>query len=98
MAETYDFTATVYRWQDRPADTWFFVDVPEEPSADIRERPRPRRGFGSIRVAATIGGTTWRTSIFPGAERYALPLKKAVRDAEGIGPGDAVEVSIECLE
>ncbi|GAA2034555.1 DUF1905 domain-containing protein [Agromyces tropicus] len=98
MAESYRFTSTVYRWQERASDSWFFVDVPEGPSADIADRPRVPRGFGSVRVSATIGDTTWRTSIFPGGGRYALPLKRAVRDAEGIEEGETVEVRIETLE
>jgi hypothetical protein len=72
--------------------------VPDEQSDEIRDRPRMPRGFGSVRVRVTIGATTWQTSIFPGAERYALPLKKAVRTAEGIEPGDEVHVVIETLE
>ncbi|WP_353814649.1 DUF1905 domain-containing protein [Agromyces sp. SYSU T00266] len=98
MREEYRFTGVVYRWNERAADSWFFVDVPEELSDEIRDRPRMPRGFGSVRVAATIGGTTWRTSIFPGTERYALPLKRAVRDAEGIEPGEPVDVHLETLE
>jgi len=98
MREEYRFTAVVYRWEERAADSWFFVDVPEGLSEEIRDRPRMPRGFGSVRVSATIGGTTWRTSIFPGKERYALPLKRAVRDAEGIEAGDPVDVHLETLE
>lgn len=98
MGETYRFTSRVYRWDERANDSWYFVDVPAEESDEIRDRPRMPRGFGSVRVEATIGRTTWRTSIFPGAERYALPLKKAVRTAEGIEPDDDVEVRIETLE
>ncbi|BDZ55126.1 DUF1905 domain-containing protein [Agromyces marinus] len=98
MIERYRFTATVYRWQERASDSWFFVDVPEELSDEIRDRPRMPRGFGSVRVEATIGDTTWRTSIFPGAERYSLPLKRAVRDAEGLEEGAPVEVGIDVLE
>ena len=41
-------------------------------------------GFGSVRVEATIGGSTWRTSIFPSDDAYILPIKKAVREAEGL--------------
>ena len=98
MGETYRFRSRVYRWSERSTDSWYFVDVPEEQSDDIRDRPRMPRGFGSVRVEATIGDTTWRTSIFPGGERYALPLKKAVRAAEGIEPDDDVEVRIRTLE
>ena len=98
MGETYRFTSRVYRWDERANDSWYFVDVPAEESDEIRDRPRMPRGFGSVRVEATIGATTWRTSIFPGAERYALPLKKAVRTAEGIEPDDEVHVRIETLD
>lgn len=87
------FTAEVYEWRARP--NWFFVDVPPEPSADIAERPRLPRGFGAVRVTATLGGTTWTTSIFPGGETYALPLKAAVLRAERVGEGDVVELELE---
>jgi hypothetical protein len=98
MGDTYRFRSRVYRWEERATDSWYFVDVPAEESADIADRPRMPRGFGSVRVEATIGGTTWRTSIFPGGERYALPLKKAVRSAEGIEPDDEVDVRIQTLD
>ncbi|MFE5670737.1 DUF1905 domain-containing protein [Agromyces sp. NPDC056523] len=98
MGETYRFRSRVYRWSERATDSWYFVDVPEAESDDIRDRPRMPRGFGSVRVEATIGGTTWLTSIFPGAERYALPLKKAVRSAEDIEPDDEVDVRIRTLD
>lgn len=98
MGETYRFRSRVYRWSERATDSWYFVDVPEEESDDIRDRPRMPRGFGSVRVEVTIGDTTWQTSIFPGGGRYALPLKKAVRAAEGIEPEDEVEVRIRTLE
>ncbi|MBM7829388.1 hypothetical protein JOE59_000093 [Agromyces cerinus] len=90
------FTAEIYEWTARR--NWFFVDVPAEPSADISDQPRMPRGFDSVRVIATVGGTTWSTSIFPGGETYALPLKKAVLKAEGIGEGDEIVVDLEVLD
>ncbi|QTX03449.1 DUF1905 domain-containing protein [Agromyces archimandritae] len=87
------FTAEVYEWAARP--NWFFVDVPSEPSADIADRPRMPRGFGAVRVTATIGATTWSTSIFPGGETYALPLKRAVLRAEGLEAGSTARVELE---
>jgi len=94
----FEFEAELWRWSARTQD-WFFVSVPEELSADIREVPRAPRGFGSVRVEAQIGGTRWRTSIFPSGDgTYALPLKKAVRDAEGLEfPGTCV-VELQTLD
>jgi len=78
-----------------------FVSLPQDASDAIRAIPRPPRpGFGSLRVTATIGGTTWNTSIFPEANGgcYVLPVKKAVRAAEGVAAGVAVEVRVEVLD
>lgn len=94
-----EFEGDVFRWEAR-SQAWFFVAVPEELSADIREIPRMPRGFGSVRVDAQIGGSQWRTSIFPDAQRgeFVLPLKRAVRDAEGIGDGDVIGVRLAILD
>nr|WP_203139182.1 DUF1905 domain-containing protein [Microbacterium sp. JZ31] len=92
-----EFEAKVYRWDAR-TESWFFLDVPADISSDLRELPAPPRGFGSLRVEARIGGTTWRTSIFPGRETYALPLKRAVRDAERLAEGEAATVHLHVLE
>jgi len=92
----FEFESEIWRWGVRTED-WFFATVPEEFSADIREMPRAPRGFGSVRVRVRIGGTQWRTSIFPNGDgTYALPLKKAVRAAEGLEfPGTcAVELHV----
>lgn len=94
-----EFEGDVFRWDAR-TEAWFFVAVPAELSADIREIPRVPRGFGSVRVNVSIGGSSWRTSIFPDAGRgeYVVPLKRAVRDAEGIGDGDVIAVRLEVLD
>ncbi|WP_395639720.1 DUF1905 domain-containing protein [Pseudolysinimonas sp.] len=93
----YLFDAPVWAWDARATDTWTFVSLPAEESAEIREfAAGVPRGFGSVRVTATIGATTWRTSIFPSKEGvYVLPLKKAVRKAEGLGIDDVVTVKVE---
>lgn len=97
MGVRIEFESAVYRWDAR-TESWFFVDVPADISADLRELPAPPRGFGSLRVEARIGSTTWRTSIFPGRDSYSLPLKRAVRDAEGLGEGDVATVHLDVLE
>jgi hypothetical protein len=95
---TVTFTAELWRWEAQSG--WFFVTVDPAASAAIRERPRPPRGFGSVRVRATVGGSTWATSVFPDASRgaYVLPMKKAVRRAEGLDEGDPADVRLEVLE
>lgn len=94
-----EFESDVFRWDAREDSSWYFTAVPPELSEDIREIPRPYRGFGSVRVRATIGGSEWRTSIFPSKDgSYVLPLKKAVRDAEGLTEGATMTVRIEVLD
>ena len=73
--------------------------MPEEESHQIRAHAfgSPRR-FGSVKVEATIGGVTWRTSVFPlNSGGYLLPLKAEVRRKAGIGAGDEVTVELDLL-
>ena len=53
-----------------------------------------------MRVEVTVGRTVWRTSLFPSAEEgaYVLPVKKAVRVAEGLGDDDVAEVTIRLVD
>lgn len=91
------FTARLWRWESR-SDSWYFVTLPQEFSDELRELPRPPRGFGSIRVRVTLGSTSWSTSVFPDAQRsgcYVVPVKRSVRDAERVGHEDAVELTVE---
>ena len=95
---TYSFTAEVWEWTSRTS--WFFVNLPEDQADDIEERyGRRAAGFGSVRVDVTIGSTNWRTSIFPSTENatYVLPLKKAVRVAEGLAPGSPATVDLRVI-
>jgi hypothetical protein len=94
----YLFDAETWLWDARQSDSWVFASLPEETSAEIREVAGAfPRGFGSVRVTVTLGATVWKTSIFPDAKAgvYVLPLKKAVRKAEGVAAGDAVTVKVE---
>jgi hypothetical protein len=47
----------------------------------------------------TVGGSTWRTSIFPDSTRgrYVLPIKRAVRKAEDLDVGDVATVTLEVV-
>lgn len=55
-------------------------------------------GFGSIRVEAVVGPTTFKTSLFPESEdSYVLPMKIAVRKAAAIEVGDNVHVELTVI-
>jgi hypothetical protein len=48
--------------------------------------------LGMIPVTARVGGTGWKTSLFPKDGRYVVPVKASVRKAEGLEVGDMVAV------
>jgi Domain of unknown function (DUF1905) len=95
------FDAELWIWDARRADSWTFVSLPAEASEEIRDvAGGPRRGFGSLRVRVTVGGSTWTTSIFPdnARGRYVLPIKRAVRKAEALDAGDVVTLTVELID
>jgi hypothetical protein len=96
-----EFAAEVWLWDARRMDTWTFVSLPADESERISHAAGGvRRGFGSLRVRATVGLTTWTTSIFPDKERgtFVLPVKRAVRKAQHLDVGDTAKVAVEILE
>ncbi len=99
-----EFEAELWVWSAKDSTdgtSWVFVTVPEDVSDEIRDRGGPPRGFGSVRVEATIGSTTWRTSVFPNSDSlgtFALPLKKAVRKAENLEVGEPARVSLRVID
>ena len=98
MDASWSFTAELWEWTAKTS--WFFLSVPEADADDIEEQyGRSAAGFGSIRVEVSIGDTTWKTSIFPSTSEktYVLPVKKAVRAAEGIEPGSRVDVHLKVV-
>ena len=95
----YSFRAEVWLYQGAAA--WHFLTLPPDVSDEIEATAsRPEPAFGSVKVIATVGSTTWSTSIFPSKEDggYVLPLKKAVRETEGIAAGDTVKVRLEIAD
>ncbi len=92
-----DFEAEL--WEHEGQGAWCFVTVPEEPSEDIRLSGAMPAGFGSYKVEVTVGSTTWRTSVFPDnrSNGFVLPVKKAVRMAEGLADGSEAGVSLVVL-
>jgi uncharacterized protein DUF1905 len=85
------FIGKVIEWRG-PAP-FYFVPVPEEESADIREvAAMATYGWGVIPVEAHVAETAFETSLFPKDGGYLLPLKDAVRRPAGLSAGDDVSV------
>lgn len=91
-------SAPLWLWSGE-GGSWHFVTVPEDQSAEIRAQAfAGPRGFGSVRVEATINGVTWRTSVFPQRSGgYILPVKAEVRRKAAIAAGDEIRVTLELL-
>ena len=97
---TISVTSLLWIWKGSDAaGRWYFVTVPEEQSAEIKAHAfGTPRGFGSVKVEASIGEVTWRTSVFPlNSGGYVLPVKKEIRCRAGIGAGDEVTATLELL-
>ncbi len=95
---SYQFEAVLWEWTSR--SSWYFYSLPEQLSDEIDERfGAGAAGFGSLRVEVTIGDSTWRTSIFPSntEKTYVLPVKKAIRTAEGLAPDASAQVELTVL-
>lgn len=76
---------------------WYFLGITGECAVQIRAASSGRAGgWGSVKVSATIGSSTWTTSLFPSqsAGGYILPLKAAIRKKEGLAEGNTVAVSL----
>ncbi len=91
---TFTFTAEVWHW--RGPSPYHFVTVPEEVGRELKAvSGMVTYGWGMIPVTARIGTTEWKTSLFPKAGSYVVPLKDGVRNALGLGPGDPVTLQLE---
>ena len=96
-------TGPLWRWTTPAAPAaWHFITIDGAAgealsgTALMRKLEGMARGWGSLKVVATIGTSRWNTSVFPSKEAgWMLPIKAAVRKAEGLVEGDAVEVQLE---
>jgi hypothetical protein len=97
----YSFEGEVWLWNNgKDVASWHFVTIPKDLSIDLGDMySEAKKGFGSLKVQATVGSTTWQTSIFPQKEErtYILPIKKSVRVAENIEVNSRVAVDLGIL-
>ena len=92
----YPFTSTVWKYKG-PAG-WFFVNLPQELSKEIRDALKDEeQGWGRLKATAHIGNTKWETAIWfdTKANTYLLPIKAEVRKKEKIEVGAELGVVLE---
>lgn len=88
-----EFSGELWHW--RGPSPYHFVTVPDDKSAELKEAAAMvTYGWGMIPVRARIGGTDWKTSLYPKDGRYLVPVKDLVRLGEDLQVGDVVTVSL----
>ena len=102
--ERIQVTARLWVWRSAEGTgSWHFLTIDGEGGEAVAAHEAMRRmelgsgrGFGSVKVEVQIGGTGWRTSVFPSKSHkgYLLPVKASVRKAEGIAEGDTVSATL----
>ncbi|GAB4144796.1 MAG: DUF1905 domain-containing protein [Patescibacteria group bacterium] len=98
MLETpiYRFEGKV--WPYPGEGSWHFITIPEQLSQEIKEMfGYLSVGWGTLPVTATIGNTSWNTSIFRDKKTnsYLLPVKAEVRKKEKINIENVIEVILQ---
>jgi hypothetical protein len=89
----WEFTGELWHWRG-PAP-YHFIRVPEDVSVELSAVSRwVSYGWGVIPVSVRIGESEWATSLFPKDGGYLVPVKDAIRHAEGIVLGDSVIVEL----
>ena len=87
------FSGELWHWRG-PAP-FHFISVPEAEAGALRTTAGSvSYGWGMIPVRARVGATGWKTSLFPKDGGYVVPVKDAVRRAEGLEIGDRVTVQL----
>ena len=87
-----EFSGEVVEWRG-PAP-FHFVRLPLDAADLVDEVKAEVVYWGVVPVRARIGYTGFTTSMFPREETWFLPVKDAVRRAEGVGLGDVVDVRL----
>lgn len=87
------FRGEVWYW--RGPSPFHFVTVPPAESELIAElAPGVTYGWGMIPVTVHLGRTELPTSLWPKDGGYIVPLKAALRSAEGVELGDTVRLTL----
>ncbi len=100
---TWAFTGPLWLWRGNAKDgtptktAWHFLTIDGAVAEAIRSAaPGRSAAWGSVYVSATIGNTSWQTSVFPSKDvgGYLLPVKASVRKSEKLSEGDVVTLQL----
>jgi len=98
----YTFSGVIKQWLGSKS-TWHYVPLPLTMSDEINTlrqyHQSKRRGWGAVKVEATIGALAWQTSIFPAFDQgcYALFLKADIRKQAALRVDDTVTLQLTLL-
>jgi hypothetical protein len=88
-----EFRGEIIYW--RGPSPFHFVAVPVDGCREIHAiSSLVTYGWGVIPVTVRIGRTEWTTSLFPKDGGYLVPIKDAVRKAEGLALGDKPTIAL----
>ncbi len=91
-----ELAGEVVEWRG-PAP-YHFVVVPPAQCEELAEvAPEVTYGWGMIPVRVTLGRSEWETALWPRDGGYVVPLKDWVRDDEGVGLGQVVELVLDVV-
>ncbi|MGN0064277.1 MAG: DUF1905 domain-containing protein [Nocardioides sp.] len=92
MRADLEFTGPVVEWRG-PAP-YYFVEIGEAESDDIKFLAQGIEYWGQVPVVVHIDDIEFTTALFPKDGRYLLPLKDAVRRPAGWALGDVLDVAL----
>jgi hypothetical protein len=91
-AMEWSVTAEVIEWRG-PAPYYYLPMNPDD-SARFKLEASGLEYWGQVAVEVVVGETTFTTAVFPKDGRYLVPLRAAIRKAEGIEPGMPVTATV----
>lgn len=104
VIDHFTFSGPIWIWStDRAPASWHFVTIDGEVGEALhaialmrRMEQGHRRGWGAMKVEASVGASTWATSIFPQKSEAAwlLPIKAGIRRAERLVAGDQPTITL----
>ncbi|HMQ30597.1 MAG TPA: DUF1905 domain-containing protein [Chloroflexaceae bacterium] len=89
-----EFSGEIWYWRG-PAPH-HFVTVPTELCHELKAvAGAVTYGWGMIPAQVRIGGTVWKTSLFPKDGGYIVPIRASAQRAEQLSVGDVVSVRLD---